>query len=141
MLKLLEDKKARLVANAVKVPREPGFAELLERADSLRLRDRSSDAISLYRRAMDLQSSSPRPWLGLGWAYLDEGRSISAREAFQQAIALDGGFAEAHFGLAEALKNDGRGQEAIAEYRRYLSLSPAGADAPVAKNAIQSLSD
>ena len=61
---------------------------------------------------------------------------LAARNA---GHALDAKLAEAHFGMAEALKFSGRPAEAKAAYGAYLRLEPNGRDAAVAKRALDSL--
>jgi tetratricopeptide (TPR) repeat protein len=54
----------------------------------------------------------------------DRGDVPAAIRHFQQAIALDPGFAQARFHLGLALERTGRTRDAIAEYHRALRLNP-----------------
>lgn len=102
---------------------------------------RSRTASAAYRAALKKRPRSVKALAGLGWASIDRGRNRSAIRLFEKALDYDAGYAEAHFGLAEARRYDGQKARAIASYKRFLELSPTGPDANVAKNAIRSLSE
>jgi predicted Zn finger-like uncharacterized protein len=93
-------------------------------------------------KAGEKKSAGPataKSWSKRGWAALNRekyGRSISA---FEKAIEMQPGMADAHLGYAEALRFSGKGQRAISSYEMYLKLSPGGPDATMAKRAIQEL--
>jgi cytochrome c-type biogenesis protein CcmH/NrfG len=62
------------------------------------------------------------PWLNLGQISLVLSDPYAAEPAFRQAIGLDSTRAPAHYGLAQALENQGRGCEALDEYQTTLQL-------------------
>ncbi len=115
------------------------YEALLKRADKSRIRERTSAALKLYKQAVDLRPQAAKPHVGMGWCYLDLENNRAAVDAFAYAIILDKDLGEAHFGLAEAQRYSGKKEAALRSYKRYLELSPSGPDAPVARNAIQSL--
>lgn len=82
-----------------------------------------SEAIRDYRRELAL-NPDPRPWRGIGQAYVELGRTDSARYAFEQALALDSTFAQAHFGLALLLDDLGDVEGALRAARRALAHAP-----------------
>ena len=69
----------------------------------------------------------------LGVSYRHKGEFQKARNAYEQAIALDDNYADAHLNLGVLLDlYVGDGALALAHYERYLMLSPTG-DAAVGK--------
>lgn len=118
-----------------------GYDSLIARADKERMRERTRAAVTLYKQAVDLRPRAAKPHVGLGWSYIDLDQMRAARSAFAYAISLDETLPEAHFGLAEAHRYGGDKAAAIRAYKRYLELAPSGADAPVARNALQALGD
>lgn len=70
--------------------------------------------------ALDATSALYRDTLGLILTQLQ--RPDLAVEQFQQAVALDGQFADAHFHLGVALAESMKWAEAVAAYRQALSL-------------------
>ncbi len=62
------------------------------------------------------------PWLNLGQISLLLRDPYGAEPAFRQAIGLDNTKAPAHYGLAQALENQGRGCEALDEYQTTLQI-------------------
>lgn len=91
------------------------------------------EAIRLFRRALDTDSTYAEAWAGLGDAYgqrrLRFGYgyewSDSAVAAAQKAIDLDPGLANAHKALGLALGTKGWMRKAIASYLTALELSPS----------------
>lgn len=75
-------------------------------------------------------ASKPEPvtaadWNALGGTYLNEGRYDLAIKAFDQAIAIEPGYARAYFNKGQALAKLGRHSEAIDAYNRAIELDPA----------------
>lgn len=62
----------------------------------------------------------PHEVLGHGVSLVVEGRWADAEKTLREALRLDPSLGEAHYNLAVALKNEGRYDEAIAEYHRAL---------------------
>ena len=62
----------------------------------------------------------PHQLLGEGVSLVVEGRYAEAEKPLRAALRIDPLLAEAHYNLAVALKNEGRYDEAIAEYHRAL---------------------
>jgi len=64
-------------------------------------------------------------WTALGEAQAGAGDDPAALSAYDRAIALDGEQWTAHFGRGTALARLGRGEEAVAAWKRALALDPA----------------
>lgn len=84
---------------------------------------RYSEAIQLYHREL-AANPDPRPWRGIARAYVELGKTDSARFAFERALALDETYAEAHFGQALLLDDLGDAEGALKAAREALSYDP-----------------
>lgn len=73
--------------------------------------------------ATRLQPDLPGAFNNLGVALLRLGRPAEAAEAYRSALALSPGYADAHYGVAFALLNQGRFREAWLEYDWRLKTS------------------
>ncbi len=102
---------------------QPNWALVLNRIGRchLSLNDIRS-ARDFYRQATVAEPGWIMPWLNLGQASLALRDRYSAESAFRQAIGLDTTKAPAHYGLAQALENQGRGCDALDEYETTLQL-------------------
>ena len=87
------------------------------------LRQEYSKSVGYYHRELEI-APDPRPWLGIARAYIELGRTDSARYAFGQALALDSTFAQAHFGVALLLDDLGDFEGALRNARRALRHAP-----------------
>jgi tetratricopeptide (TPR) repeat protein len=67
----------------------------------------------------------PGLWTALAEAQAGAGDDSAALAAYDRAVALDGGRWSAHFGRGTALARLGRGEEAVAAWKRALALDPA----------------
>lgn len=87
------------------------------------LRQEYGKSVGYYHRELEI-APDPRPWLGIARAYIELGRTDSARYAFGQALALDSTFAQAHFGAALLLDDLGDFEGALRSARRALRHAP-----------------
>jgi tetratricopeptide (TPR) repeat protein len=87
------------------------------------------EAIGLLEKATRLNPERAVFYNELGMAYRHAGQFEKAREAYQRAIEIEGGYAKAHLNLGILydiyLWDPAR---ALAHYTRYLELHPAGDD-------------
>ncbi len=87
------------------------------------------EAITCYRRAIELGGRDATTFTNLGTALAVEGEMAEARTAFESAIAADPDYPAAHYNLGVALASGGDRPAAMACFRRTLSLDPGNADA------------
>lgn len=126
-----------------KAKKEPvhDFNWYMAQGDRLRDHEKAEAALDAYGRAADLEPDRAEPIAGRGLALLDMGSKLQAEAAFQQALKVNAKYTVAIMGLAETYKAQGKKDEAIKYYQRYLEVAPQGTDAAVAKAAIQRLSE
>lgn len=81
-----------------------------------------SPGLTNLKEAVALDPDNPIYRNALGVVLLNLGKPAEAQGEFQKAIALDASYAEAHHNLGLALAEQGHYDQAIASYRRALSL-------------------
>lgn len=81
-------------------------------------------AIPLYRRELE-NNPAPRPWRGMGRAYVQLHKVDSAQAAFEQALQIDSTYAPVHFSLALLYENEGYFNKALHHIRRARQQQPA----------------
>jgi Tfp pilus assembly protein PilF len=79
-------------------------------------------ALSAIQEAIAIDDSVPVYWNALGWLYLQLGRPDLALGPFARATQLDESYAEAQANAGIALAEMARWEEAVAAYRKALSL-------------------
>ena len=92
------------------------------------------EAERLYRRAMDMDASNPRPPRELGILLLDEGQLAAAEGLLQQALRLDPSDVFALSALGEATARQQHYEEAAAILERALEAVPVSRGVPVRLN-------
>jgi tetratricopeptide (TPR) repeat protein len=103
-------------------PRSPRCAAF--RGDVLALSGNWSKAWRAYRDAIGLVPSSPIPLERAGAALLSRDDPEGAARLFRAAVDRSPDWADAHFGLAEAMMQLGRYGEAERHYRAGAKLAP-----------------
>jgi tetratricopeptide (TPR) repeat protein len=96
---------------------------------------RFSEAEMQYRNSA-ASGGTVQAWNSLGDIYSRWRRWPDAEHAFRQASALDAFESHAHFGLGAVLEAEGRGREALQEYKAGLQTDPRN---PVALAAVERL--
>lgn len=114
-------------------------AQLLNRAKLLRGNDRTKEALAIYEKITDEDSSNIQAHLGMGWCYIDMGYTTPAITSFKQVLAININNAEAYYGLAEAYKAQKNKNEAIKNYQLFIQLAPNHPEAGIAKRAMENL--
>ena len=108
----------------------PQFAEALhQRALVWTALGRCERAMEDCRRALALRGDDPDVLNTLGMALGRLERFAEARAAFEGALKTDPTFAQAHYNLANLLRNMGDCEGAIAAYDRAIEVEPDFADA------------
>jgi predicted Zn finger-like uncharacterized protein len=114
---------------------------LLAQGRKLREQGKPEKALDVYGRAAAMAPDDPAPLAGRGWCYLDLSQYPPAEANFQAALDRDPTYADALVGLAETYRYQGRREEAVQYYQKYLSAHPNGEDAVAARNAISQLKE
>jgi len=90
---------------------------------------RPDEALTHYRRALDLEPDYAEGLNNLGSAFQVLGQTDEAISSFHRAIEVRPGYVNAHYNLATALQSVRRFDEAVTHYRRALQLTPGYARA------------
>lgn len=132
-----------ITGNAQSARPAPGLDELANRA-AARPRDIAAqlgyaralldagepvEALKAYDRAATLDPANAEAHAYGGWIVLLAGLDAEAMTRIDRALAADASYPDAHFFRAMALRRQGRVEEAAAELRTYLGLTPP--DAPL----------
>jgi tetratricopeptide (TPR) repeat protein len=80
-------------------------------------------------RTLKADPRQPSVWCALGEVRLRRNETSEARAAFENALRMDAGLAQAHFGLAAVCKAEGRPADAITHFRNGLKYSRGNAQA------------
>ncbi|MCP4393751.1 MAG: tetratricopeptide repeat protein [Alphaproteobacteria bacterium] len=83
---------------------------------------KTSEAISSFNKAIELEPNQPKTLFMMGQAYRAIEKPSLAVSAFEKAIELSPSFFEAHYCMANALKEDERPEEAINTFKKTLDL-------------------
>ncbi len=130
-------KPAVAPAKAPALPKDP--KALLAHAERLRQAGKVEQALDLYGRVADEEPSNVEALTGRGLCYFDLGRYPPAEASFQAALGLAPGDPDALLGLAETYRWQGKTEDAIRYYEKYLAEHPGGEEAGVARHALEEL--
>ncbi len=116
-------------------PKDPNVWVFLGR--SLRLQDKLDEALTAYRKAIELNPQNPYAFNGLGNTLASqENRLDEAIAAYRKAIQIDPKFGFAYTGLGNILYAQNKIPEAIAYYRKAIELDPKD---PIPRNNLEEL--
>jgi tetratricopeptide (TPR) repeat protein len=90
----------------------------------LRDEEKYDDAITNYRKAIDLDPNFAHAYYNLGNVLQDEEKYDDAIVNYRKAIDLDLKFAFAYNNLANALEDQKKYEDAIVNYRKAIDLNP-----------------
>ncbi|MDH7509793.1 MAG: tetratricopeptide repeat protein [Methanolinea sp.] len=96
---------------------------LMRRADDLVLQGQYTEALDLYREAIELDPYSSQIWNRLGIAQMKVGRFPDAVESFQKALDIDPYYTVAWKNKGDALQAQEQYQAAIDSYDRALAIN------------------
>lgn len=87
-------------------------------------RGRGDEAITHYRRALEIKPDCAEAYVNIGIVLAERGGSEEAIPLFQKALEIGPGLQGAHYNLGVALAERGRVDEAITHYERALQIQP-----------------
>lgn len=87
------------------------------------------EAITGFKRVVELDPNDPDGYLNLGAALQDRGLYAEAAENYRRTLQLNPNYVNAHFNLGNALKHQRDLDGAIQSYQQTIQLSPNFADA------------
>lgn len=99
----------------------------------------TDEAITMFRKYVDLASEQANSYNCLGQAYQQKGMYAEAIVAFQKALEKDPLLAHLVFRIAQLCELKGMKNPALENYQRYLSMIPRGHDADDARQKIRIL--
>jgi superkiller protein 3 len=127
--------------NAVKLHPESAKA-LVALADLIKFQQKER-ALELLNRAAIFANEEVFVFIARGWYYFwSQGEPVEAEMDFRRALELSNGLsASAWQGLGDALSRQGRRNEAVEAYRKYLKVRPQSASHydEVIKRSIENL--
>ena len=90
----------------------------------LKMRGDTKNAITCFRKALQLKPNYPEAHNNLGLSLQEKGDLTSAITSYNKALQLKPDFPEAHYNLGNALQEKGDLTAAIASYNSALQLKP-----------------
>ena len=112
-----------------------GYDRLLARANAV-ADSNCGKAMELYARALEQKPNGVEALTGLGYCQIDAKQFSSAFSKFRAALAVSPRYEPALRGIAETYQQQGRKEQAIEAYRRYLEVYP---DSVAAKKQLERL--
>jgi tetratricopeptide (TPR) repeat protein len=85
--------------------------------------DAIPDILENYRAAANANPTSAEAQSNLGWGYYGQRQFDEAIRVYQQALALDNNYVDAHYGLGLALKESGAGAQAVPVFETVIKLA------------------
>ena len=113
--------------------------ELIKQADRNRERDRPNSAVALYEKVLSKDKNHFEAMAGIAWCLMDLKQFDRSIRMFNQVLAKEPTFGDAHMGLAEIYRFQGKLRAAKKHYRAYLDMSPNGSEAGFAKSMLRQL--
>jgi tetratricopeptide (TPR) repeat protein len=99
------------------------YDRLLQRANAI-ADSNCTKAMDLYAKALELKPNGVEALVGLGYCQIDAKQFSSAFSKFRAALAVSPKYEPALRGIAETYQQQGRKEQAIEAYRRYLEVYP-----------------
>ena len=111
----------------------------ISQGDRLRDKERAEAALDAYGKALDIAPHNVEALTGKGLCLLDMAKPLQAEPVLEQAIKVNPRYAPAIMGLAESYRFQGKKEQAINTYQKYLDSFPNGPEAGVARANIDRL--
>jgi tetratricopeptide (TPR) repeat protein len=108
---------------------QPGFADTHVNLGNLLMHNNLEEAITEYRKALELAPDKVEILNNLGKALGMKGEDEAAIAQYQKALEIQPGYANARFNLGNRLLKMGRLDEAATQYRKVLEIQPDDATA------------
>ncbi|HEY3910093.1 MAG TPA: tetratricopeptide repeat protein [Stellaceae bacterium] len=102
----------------------PSYAALMRIGDAARAGGDFANALSVFRRAAEIEPSAPAPFVAIGDTLLATGAVNEAILAYNSALARDAGNLPALLGLAKGYLETGRPELALAPLAKAAPRSP-----------------
>ncbi len=144
-------REARVRFSAHRDVLDPALAQVLRAAGAAESRAHHfASAADAYREAAQLHPDSPLNWIDLGRALRERARATSnsserepllreAREAYERALEISPGHAQALLGLAQVHDAAGQRGLAVETYLQLAEKSPNTLEGQLAQTALQQL--
>jgi Flp pilus assembly protein TadD len=95
----------------------------------------AKEAERMAKKALELKPGSVDAQMILGFAYVERGAFGTALQTFHAVLEQNPKNCEAQIGVATALEQQGKTEDARKEYLGYIEICPTGKDAEMAKSA------
>jgi tetratricopeptide (TPR) repeat protein len=96
--------------------------------------------MELFEEASRIRPEGAEALAGMAYGWLDRGDAQRAIPLFMRALEQNDSLAPALFGLGTAYREQGRRNEALETFRRYLARFPGQQEANAARHQIEQLS-
>lgn len=134
------DQALGLATEEAELAAEGGLVEYkLDEAKQALKYNRTAKAISLYEDILKKDGRNADAYVGLGWAYLQEGDNNEAVVKFQRGLELDARNGDALIGLGSAERQRGNLEAAMRAYDLYLGRHPRGDKVSIAQYQLDAL--
>lgn len=134
------DQALGLATEEAELASEGGLVEYkLDEAKQALKYNRTAKAISLYEDVLKKDGRNADAYVGLGWAYLQEGDNNEAVVKFQRGLELDARNGDALIGLGSAERQRGNLEAAMRAYDLYLGRHPRGDKVSIAQYQLDAL--
>lgn len=134
------DQALGLATEEAELAAEGGLVDYkLDEAKQALKYNRTAKAISLYEDILKKDGRNADAYVGLGWAYLQEGDNNEAVVKFQRGLELDARNGDALIGLGSAERQRGNLEAAMRAYDLYLGRHPRGDKVSIAQYQLDAL--
>jgi tetratricopeptide (TPR) repeat protein/radical SAM superfamily enzyme YgiQ (UPF0313 family) len=103
--------------------------DVLQQGISFHQSGRLYEAISCYRKALEINPGNATVLSNMGVALQTIGRLEEAVTSYQKAISIKPDYADAYYNLGNTLEEQGKLEEAVTSYQKAISIKPDYADA------------